>query len=82
MIRTNTFSSMTIAMVDYEMEDYVYEINYEESRLAREDYDAVTTQDPKSEVSDRRHWSNKPCWIIHSLGIMYISFNVTFEWVG
>ena len=36
MIGASTFSSMTIAMVDYEMEDYVYEINYEESRLARE----------------------------------------------
>ena len=34
MIGTNTFLSMTIAMVDYEMEDHVYEINYDESRLA------------------------------------------------
>ena len=74
MIGTNTFSSMIIVMVDYEMEDHVYEINYEESRLKREDCDKVTAQDPKqSDVSGRRHWSNKSYWIIHSLGRISIS---------
>jgi len=48
MIGTRTFSYMTIAMVDYEMEDNVYEINYEESRLVREACDEVTAQDPKN----------------------------------
>jgi len=48
MIGTNTFSSMTIAMVDYEMENHVYEINCEEFRLAREACDEVTAQDPKN----------------------------------
>ena len=48
MIGTNTFSYITIAMVDYEMEDHVYEIiNYEESRLVRESFDEVTAQDLK-----------------------------------
>eukprot|EP00980_Cylindrotheca_fusiformis_P031800 scaffold26991_cov264-Cylindrotheca_fusiformis.AAC.1 len=36
LIGTNTFSSTTIAMADYEMEAYVYELNYESARLARE----------------------------------------------
>ena len=36
LIGTNTFSSTTIAMADYEMEDYVYELNYTGARLARE----------------------------------------------
>ena len=58
MIETNTFSSMTISMVDYEMEDHVYEINYEEFRLVREACDEVTAQDPKTFAY----------WIIHSLG--------------
>ena len=35
-IGTNTFSSTSIAMADYEMESYVYELNYESARLARE----------------------------------------------
>jgi len=45
-IGTNTFSSTTIAMADYEMEDYVYELNYESARLAREACDEVTAKDP------------------------------------
>lgn len=45
-IGTNTFSSTTIAMADYKMEDYVYELNYESARLAREACDEVTAKDP------------------------------------
>ena len=46
LISTNTFSSTTIAMADYEMEDYVYELNYQSARLAREACDEVTAKDP------------------------------------
>ena len=46
LIGTNTFSSTRIAMGDYEMEDYVYELNYEAARLAREACDEVTAKDP------------------------------------
>ena len=35
-IETNTFSSTTIGMADYEMENLVYEINYESARIAKE----------------------------------------------
>jgi len=45
-IGTNTFSSTTIAMAYYKMEDYVYELNYESARLAREACDEVTAKDP------------------------------------
>ena len=48
MIGTDTFSSTTIAMVDCEMEDYLYELNYEGSRLAREACDEVTAQDSQN----------------------------------
>ena len=34
-IETNTFSSTTIAMADYHMEDFVYQLNYESAKLAR-----------------------------------------------
>ena len=33
-------------MADYEMEDFVYELNYEGARLAREVCDEVTAEDP------------------------------------
>jgi 5-methyltetrahydrofolate--homocysteine methyltransferase len=33
LIGTNTFSSTTIAMADYEMENYVYELNYVGARI-------------------------------------------------
>ena len=46
LIGTNTFSSTTIAMADYEMEEYVYELNYEGARLARDVCDEVTAKDP------------------------------------
>jgi methionine synthase I (cobalamin-dependent) len=36
LIGTNTFSYTTIAMADYEMEEYVYELNYAGAHLARE----------------------------------------------
>jgi len=46
LIGTNTFSSTTIAMADYEMEDYAYELNYEGARLARIECDKMTAKDP------------------------------------
>jgi 5-methyltetrahydrofolate--homocysteine methyltransferase len=46
LIGTNTFSSTTIAMTDYEMESYVYELNYAGARLAHEVCDEVTAKDP------------------------------------
>ena len=45
-IETNTFSSTSIAMADYHMEDLVYELNYESARLAREAADEITRQNP------------------------------------
>ncbi|WP_299523454.1 homocysteine S-methyltransferase family protein [uncultured Lutibacter sp.] len=35
-IETNTFSSTTIAMADYEMEEFVYELNFESAKIAKE----------------------------------------------
>ena len=35
-IETNTFSSTSIAMEDYNLEDYVYELNYESAKIAKE----------------------------------------------
>ena len=57
LIGTNTFSSTTIAMADYEMEDYVYELNYEGARLAREACDEMTAKDP-----------TKPRFVVGAIG--------------
>ena len=57
MIGTNTFSSTTIAMADYEMEPYTYELNYESARLAREVCDEVTARDP-----------TKPRFVVGAIG--------------
>ena len=46
-IETNTFSATTIAMADYHMEAYVYEMNYESARLAREAADDFTKKTPE-----------------------------------
>ncbi len=45
-VETNTFSSTSISMADYEMQDHVHELNYEAARIAREAADAMTRRDP------------------------------------
>jgi 5-methyltetrahydrofolate--homocysteine methyltransferase len=35
-IETNTFSDTTIAMADYDMQEFVYELNYESAKIAKE----------------------------------------------
>ena len=41
-VETNTFSSTTIGMADYHMEDLVYELNYQSAKIAREVADEFT----------------------------------------
>ena len=83
MIGTNTFSSMTIAMVDYDMEDHVYEIDYEEFRLAHEACDEVTAQYPTNPrlVVDAIGPTNRTESFIPSVEYPSVR-NETFEWVG
>lgn len=46
LIGTNTFSSTTIAMADYDMEKDVYELNFESARLAKEACMESMAKDP------------------------------------
>ena len=46
-IETNTFSGTTIAMADYQMEDLVYELNYESAKIAKEVADEFTAREPR-----------------------------------
>jgi 5-methyltetrahydrofolate--homocysteine methyltransferase len=46
-VETNTFSGTRIAMADYQMQDLVYELNYESARIARRVADEITAKDPQ-----------------------------------
>ena len=56
-IETNTFSSTTIAMADYEMEDFVYELNYQSAKIAKEVAAEFTLRNP-----------DKPRFVAGSIG--------------
>ncbi len=56
-IETNTFSSTTIAMADYHMEELVYELNYESARIAKKVADEFTDKEP-----------HKPRFVAGSIG--------------
>ena len=45
-VETNTFSGTTIAMVDYEMEEFVYDINFRSAKLAKETAQEFTAKNP------------------------------------
>ena len=47
-VETNTFNATSISMADYNMEELVYEINFESARLARE-----ACQEMEAEVADK-----------------------------
>ena len=46
-VETNTFSGTTIGMADYHLEDYVYQLNYESAKIAREVADEFTAKNPE-----------------------------------
>lgn len=56
-VETNTFSGTTIAMADYEMEDLVYELNYESAKIGKEVADEFTEKEP-----------HKPRFVAGSIG--------------
>jgi len=46
-IETNTFSGTSIAMADYELEDIVYELNYQSAKIAKEAAEEFTLKTPE-----------------------------------
>ena len=46
-IETNTFSGTTIAMADYNMQDLVYELNFESAKIAKQVADEFTKLNPE-----------------------------------
>ncbi len=45
-LETNTFSANVISQADYQLEDAVYDINYESARIAKEACDEITKKNP------------------------------------
>lgn len=56
-VETNTFSGTTIAMADYNMEDLVYELNYESAKIAKDVANEFTNKHP-----------DKPRFVAGSIG--------------
>lgn len=54
---TNTFSGTTVALADYDLQDFVYEINYHSAKIARKVADEFTALNP-----------NKPRFVAGSIG--------------
>jgi len=54
---TNTFSGTTIAQADYHLEDYVWDINFQSAKIAREVADEFTAKNP-----------DKPRYVAGSIG--------------
>jgi 5-methyltetrahydrofolate--homocysteine methyltransferase len=56
-VETNTFSGTTIAMADYQMEDLVYELNFQSAKIAKEVANEFTAREP-----------HKPRFVAGSIG--------------
>ena len=56
-LETNTFSSNSISMADYNMEDLVYELNFESTKIAKNLTDEYSIKDP-----------SKPRFVAGSIG--------------
>ena len=56
-VETNTFSGTSIAQLDYQLQDFAYEINYHGAKLASEVADDFTKKEP-----------NKPRFVAGSIG--------------
>lgn len=56
-VETNTFSGTSIAMADYQMEDLVYELNFQSAKIAKEVAEEFTEKEP-----------HKPRFVAGSIG--------------
>ena len=56
-VETNTFSGTTIGMADYHMEEFVYELNFQSAKIAKEVANEFTQANP-----------NKPRFVAGSIG--------------
>ncbi|MCL4151596.1 UNVERIFIED_CONTAM: hypothetical protein GTU68_051144 [Idotea baltica] len=66
MVETNTFSSTSISQADYNMEDWVYELNFESAKIAKEVAQEFTLREPE-----------KPRFVAGALGPTTVSASLS-----
>ncbi len=79
-VETNTFSGTTIAMADYDMQDLVYELNYESAKIAKQVAEEFTLKEPEKPrfVAGAMGPTNKTASMspdVNDPGFRAISFN-------
>ena len=62
-IETNTFTSTSVSMADYQLQDVAYQVNYAAARIAREVTDKWTSPDKPRFVAGSMGPTNRSCSI-------------------
>ena len=62
-IETNTFTSTSVSMADYQLQDLAYQVNYAAARIAREVADEWTSPDKPRFVAGSMGPTNRSCSI-------------------
>ena len=77
-IATNTFTSTTISMLDYQLEDYSYEVNAAAAKIARDVADQFSTEKRPRFVAGSMGPTNRSCCIspnVNDPGFRNITFS-------
>ena len=76
-IATNTFTSTTVSMADYQLQAFAYQVNYAAARIAREVADNWTTPEKPRFVAGSMGPTNRSCSIspnVHDPGYRNVTF--------
>ena len=77
-IETNTFTSTSVSMADYQLQDVAYQVNYEAARIAREVADKWTSPNKPRFVAGSMGPTNRSCTIspnVNDPGYRNITFS-------
>ena len=77
-IETNTFTSTSVSMADYQLQDIAYQVNYEAARIAREVADKWASPDKPRFVAGSMGPTNRSCSIspdVNDPGYRNITFS-------
>ena len=76
-ISTNTFTSTTVSMADYQLQAFAYQVNYAAARIAREVADKWTAPEKPRFVAGSMGPTNRSCSIspnVHDPGYRNVTF--------
>ena len=77
-IETNTFTSTSVSMADYQLQDIAYQVNYESARIARQVADKWTSPNKPRFVAGSMGPTNRSCSIspnVNDPGYRNITFS-------